>query len=220
MENAVDALKMAGAVLLFLMAISVSIVAFGMARQASDDVLDMSDRETVYINGDYYYETTGFERSVSLETIIPAIYRAYSEQYKIVFDFQDGSTDPIFTYTNARGEEQERNSIDLEFDNNLITNEDRISGYATFLNAIIYGVKDEHFNDWYYTPNKKISIPEGNSLYKRLSNSNQIIEYLGVYYPSETATEEVETTVSTNVTEDEIPDANKQEKRIITYVVK
>ena len=57
-------------------------------------------------------------------------------------------------------------------------------------------------------------------MYKRLSNSNQIIEYLGVYYPLETATEEVETTVGTNVTEDEISDANKQEKRIITYVVK
>ena len=219
MENAVDALKMAGAVLLFLMAISVSIVAFNMVRQTSDTVLGMSDRETVYINGDYYYEATGLERSVGLETVIPAIYRAYSEQYKVVFDFQVANRDPIYTYENARGQKEERYSIDLDFDNTLITNNDRTSGYNTFLDAIIYGVKDEHFNTWYYTANKKIHLPS-DSLYKRLSNSNQIIEYLGVYYPLETATEEVETTVGTNVTEDEISDANKQEKRIITYVVK
>ena len=33
MENAVDALKMAGAVLLFVLAISVAIVSFGQARE-------------------------------------------------------------------------------------------------------------------------------------------------------------------------------------------
>ena len=45
MENAVDALKMAGAVLMFVMALSVSIVAFGQVRQTADLVLDQTDRE-------------------------------------------------------------------------------------------------------------------------------------------------------------------------------
>ena len=55
MENAVDALKMAGAVLIFVMALSVSIVAFGQVRETADIILDYKDRETFYIDGDYYY---------------------------------------------------------------------------------------------------------------------------------------------------------------------
>ena len=40
MENAADALKMAAAVLMFVLALSVSIVSFGQARQASDVILN------------------------------------------------------------------------------------------------------------------------------------------------------------------------------------
>ena len=73
MENAADALKMAAAVLMFVLALSVSIVSFGQARQASDVILNYKDRETVYIDGNYYYEASGTERTVSVESIIPAI---------------------------------------------------------------------------------------------------------------------------------------------------
>ena len=77
MENAADALKMAGAVLLFVLALSVIIFSFGQARANSDIILNYKDRETTYIDGNYYYTTTGTERQVSLETVIPAIYRAF-----------------------------------------------------------------------------------------------------------------------------------------------
>ena len=80
MENAVDALKMAGAVLIFVLALSLGITSFSQARQASDAILDFQDRETEYINGDFYYETTGTERTVGLETIIPSIYRVYNSR--------------------------------------------------------------------------------------------------------------------------------------------
>ena len=77
MENAADALKMAGAVLIFVIALSISIVSFGQVRQASDVILNYRDRETVYIDGDYYYEATGTERTVGLETV-PKILSATS----------------------------------------------------------------------------------------------------------------------------------------------
>lgn len=214
MENAVEALKMAGSVLLFVMALSVSIVAFGQARQTSDVILDYRDRETEYINGDYYYEATGLERTVSFETIIPSIFRAYSEQYKIVFE---GLTEPIYTYKNARNEQEDRYIIDLDYDANIINSNDRAQGYTTFLNAIIYGVKGDNFSTWYETPSKKVILP-AQSLYDRLKG-RQIKEYLGVYYPSETADENDTTTIDTNTTQDEVPEANKQEKRIITYKI-
>ena len=111
MENAVDALKMAGAVLLFVLAISVAIVSFGQAREAADTILDYKDRETVYIDGNLYYKTTGTERTVGLETIIPTIYRAYIENYKIVFE---GLNEPIYTLKLSGNTKIAKYTIDLE----------------------------------------------------------------------------------------------------------
>ena len=213
MENAVDALKMAGAVLMFVIALSVSIVAFGQVRQTADIILDYKDRETVYIDGDYYYEATGLERTVSLETVIPSIFRAYNEQYKIVFE---GLTEPIYTYRNSRNIREERYAIDMDYDGNIINTSDSAQGYTTFLNAVIYGKKDTKFDLWYNTANKTVILPS-QSLYDRLKGK-QIKEYLGVYYPSETLDENETTTIDTNIT-GEVPDANKQEKRIITYKI-
>ena len=213
MENAVDALKMAGAVLMFVIALSVSIVAFGQVRQTADIILDYKDRETVYIDGDYYYEATGLERTVSLETVIPSIFRAYNEQYKIVFE---GLTEPIYTYRNSRNIREERYAIDMDYDGNIINTSDSAQGYTTFLKKEKYGKKDTNFDLWYNTANKTVILPS-QSLYDRLKGK-QIKEYLGVYYPSETLDENETTTIDTNIT-GEVPDANKQEKRIITYKI-
>lgn len=97
MENAADALKMAGAVLLFVLALSIIIFSFTNVRQASDTILAYRDRETEYTTGqyttgDYYYGTTQNNRTVKLETVIPSIYRAYIENYKIAFV----GIDPIY----------------------------------------------------------------------------------------------------------------------------
>ena len=73
-----------------------------------------------------------------------------------------------------------------------------------------------NFDLWYNTVNKAIILPS-QSLYDRLKGK-QIKEYLGVYYPSETLDENETTTIDTNIT-GEVPDANKQEKRIITYKI-
>lgn len=111
MENATDALKMAGAVLIFVLAISIIILAFGQVRETADTILDYRDRETVYIEGNYYYEQTGTERQVGLETIIPSIYRAYLENYKIVFD---GLEQPIYYKTQNGVNKTPIHSIDLQ----------------------------------------------------------------------------------------------------------
>ena len=219
MENAADALEMAGVVLIFVLALSVSILSLGQARQATDALLDYSDRETVYINGDYYYEAENTERNVSLETVIPAIYRAYKEQYKIVFDFQESNPDPIYTckYTSGQAD-VDRFELDSEFDNQLIPAADSNNGSKVFLNAILYGDRSTEFNNWYNnsSSSRTIELPLKN-LYDRLKNAKSIIEYLGVYYQQEVA--EVGSTEDTNSTREEVPDANKTEKRIITYVI-
>ena len=74
MENASQAIKMAGSVLLFVIAISVIILSFNQARITADTILDYRDRETYYINGDYYYKASNnLVRQVGLEAIIPSI---------------------------------------------------------------------------------------------------------------------------------------------------
>lgn len=56
-ENIADALKMAGSVLLFVMGLSIAILAFSQARESMDIVLSYSDRESLSIEGDsrFYY---------------------------------------------------------------------------------------------------------------------------------------------------------------------
>lgn len=215
MENAAEALKMAGAVLLFLIAISVSIISFGNVREAADTILEYKDRETTYIDGEYYYsQSTENEREVGLETILPTLSRVYTENYKVVFE---GLTDPIYTVKKSG---EARYCLDAEFDNDI-----RGSGTTkekSFLSAVIYGDKDNAFNSY----KDKVTLLSV-SLYDRLQNilssgsNKKIVEKSGVYYQDDEKNPNIEDDGST---EDESnigdePEVNKTKKRIITYVI-
>ena len=207
MENAVDALKMAGAVLLFVLAISVAIVSFGQAREAADTILDYKDRETVYIDGNLYYKTTGTERTVGLETIIPTIYRAYIENYKIVFE---GLNEPIYTLKISGNTEIKKYTIDLEtkkttdgiqINNVALANDEQKS---EFLCGILYRDFTKSGSQDKFEKKYNIELPRDNiSLINRLKGK-KITEYLGVYYQNDN---------------EDVPDVNKTEKRIITYKI-
>lgn len=207
MENAVDALKMAGAVLLFVLAISVAIVSFGQARETADTILDYKDRETVYIDGNLYYKTTGTERTVGLETIIPTIYRAYIENYKIVFE---GLNEPIYTLKLSGNTEIKKYTIDLEtkkttdgiqINNVALANDEQKS---EFLCGILYRDFTKSGSQDKFEKKYNIELPRDNiSLINRLKGK-KITEYLGVYYQNDN---------------EDVPDVNKTEKRIITYKI-
>lgn len=81
MENASDALKMAVAALMFVLAVSVAILAFTKARQAATAILDKSDIE--------YYNTDNIriskDRIVGIETVIPTLYSYFNEGYTVLF---------------------------------------------------------------------------------------------------------------------------------------
>lgn len=138
MENVAEALKMAAAVLVFVLALSISINAFGEARQSAQIVLNYKDRDYDY---DTYLDVNNgnTERVVGLETIVPSIYKAYKENYKIVFD-----TDKIDQQTGLYQKRNEEGkyiavfSIDLEKD---------VIGSDTqkeqFIKAILYGADSE-----------------------------------------------------------------------------
>lgn len=211
MENAADALKMAGAVLLFVLAVSVAIVSFGQARETADTILDYKDRETVYIDGNLYYETTGTERTVGLETVIPTIYRAYLENYKVVFE---GLDSPIYTMKLSNGNEIKKYTLDLEtkissdqsqniYNVSLANDEQK----SEFLCGILYKNFNKAGNETNFEKKYNVSLPDNSlieQLNRKVSSGKVIKEYLGVYYQEDN---------------EEVPDVNKTEKRIITYKI-
>lgn len=215
MENAAEALKMAGAVLIFVLAISITILSFGQVRETADIILDYKDRETFYIDGDYYYKTTGTERSVGLESVIPTVFRAYLENYKIVFE---GLESPIYKIKASVKNESgiietkiiDKYSLDLEtnlntdYQNVVLANDEQKS---EFLCGILYGkfkTTEEDFENKFNV----ILGSETKDIYSQITSLQKkgkgIKEYLGVYYQNDSKDE---------------PDVNKTEKRIITYKI-
>lgn len=101
MENASDAIIMAGAVLIFVIALTVAMTVFSQARQTVDTVVYASDRTN-------YYEYLSFDisnniknRIVGLETIIPTLYKYYKENYTVVFLDENGKGMKLYeTLTN------------------------------------------------------------------------------------------------------------------------
>jgi len=119
MENVADALKIAAAVLIFVLALSITINAFGEARIASRTILEYKDREYDYTYVEENKDSNGnvvTERIVGLESIVPTIYKAYKENYKIVFDenISQISDDGIYKRKDDRGQQVAVYSIDLQ----------------------------------------------------------------------------------------------------------
>lgn len=199
-ENVADALSMAGAVLLFVIGLSIAFLTFSQARETIDIVLSYSDRESLTIEGDerfYYLSNGNTNRYVGKETIIPAIYRAYKENYKIVFNFNDGGE--YYLFKDSGGNKV--TSIDLEKQS---ISSDLAS--RKFLDGIIYRKFDTNQEDFKknfnITPNNEKGLYE--YLTEREQNAN-IKESLGTYY--------IDDINSTS----EIEEVNKTEKRVITY---
>ena len=212
MENAAEALKMAGAVLLFVLALSVAIVSFGQARETADTILDYRDREVQYIDGEeymdyFYYKSTGTERTVGLEAVIPTIYRSYIENYKIVFERLDG---PIYTLNLSGGKTIDKYTIDLEttktgeieVNNVSLANDEQKSEFLCGI--LYYDFTKFNGNKNAFEKKYNVTLPSsGSGLIERLKGK-KITEYLGVYYQNDN---------------EDVPDVNKTEKRIITYKI-
>ena len=226
-DNVADALKMAGSVLLFVLGLSIVFLAYSDARQAIDAVLSHSDRESYVIEEDarYYYlqKNAKTSRVVGKETIIPTIYRAYKENYKIVFEFKD----PDYYLFMKNGEKI--NTIDLQKQSIGSDLESR-----QFLDGIIYGkfdyepgkTKNDYIGKFSLSTVGKGDVNDkSKSLFYYIKDTDKITESLGTYYQEDTEestdkrdersarTYELTGTYSPT----EVSEANKTEKRVITY---
>ena len=99
MENATDALKIAFAVIVFTMALTIAIIMFSQLNRVSEIVISSSD-----ITRYYQYEIAKDEeqtRIVGLENIIPTLYKYYKENYTVLFLNKNGTPLDLYkTQTN------------------------------------------------------------------------------------------------------------------------
>ena len=205
MENAADALKIAASVLIFVVALSISINAFGEARMTATTILNYQDNEYDYTYVEENTDASGnvsTERIVGVETVVPSIYKAYRENYKIVFKGLDGG---VYTKDDETGRAQEINTIDLQ--NEVLGTE---SQKEQFVNAILYGRKYSEFNTVKTTFENNLRIHlNDEGIYDKIVG-RKIKENIGIYYQEEAGLEEDDSSV---------PDANKTTKQVITYTL-
>ena len=221
MENVAEALKMAGEMLLFILALGIGISSFSQARETSDALLKYTDREYVT----QYQEMGTTQRVVGEETVIPTIYRAYKERFKIYFYEADKSPLELYTITNAQTlEETSVNAIDAD---KPALGQDWQKD--NFIMALLYGtnanLKDQYgntisFDEFETSLNTGYSIYHlnPNGIYDIIIKSNQFEEYFGVYYPSQAregageGAEGEETNVNAQTTSEE-------KMRVISYYI-
>lgn len=169
MENAVEALKIAFAILMFVMALSLGISSISKANNALTAIVSYNDRETEY----NYVKAQGLTRTVGVETIVPIMYKAYKENYEVRFYDEKGKPLIIYHETDATG--------------NLTGNEvTSIDGSEVFASA-----KDaeEHLNQILGPLSKvetkyKKQIYYSDGFYKYLLDK-QFKEELGEYYQND-----------------------------------
>ena len=211
MENAADALKMIAAFLMFLMALSISIMAFGRVRETSQIILEYEDREYDYTYVENNYDNNGnvvTQRWVGVEEIIPSIYKAYYENNKILFDIEGVYLfKKEITQGPNKGTMENINYIDLDTEELGLDSKTK----REFLKAILYWGTEKTNDEFKHTLKTKHIELAQKGLYQTLTETlknKKLKESIGVYYMDE---------VKSNDTDIYTPKSNRDLKRIITY---
>ena len=212
MENVADALKMAADFLVFITALAIGITSFSQAKSTAQILLNYTDRE---YETQYVESTSTTDRVVGAETIIPTIYRAYKENYKILFYNSDDNNDKMELFKKG---EQPINYIDLGSDSKILSLADDAKK-DDFIMVLLYGNKAKVTTvttgeDFIKKMKNEqgINLPE-DGIYGRIKSS-KFIERFGVYYPDE---ERESSNTDDESSSTNVPTANKDKKRIISY---
>ena len=193
MENAADALKIAFAVMVFVLALSLSISCLSEANSAVQAVAFMRDRETNYT---YVTPSSKLTRIVGVETVVTSMYKA------------DGTDLVLYYRTDNNGNRIKKDNVDIPVtyidlkDENYANAEEAI----THLNFLLGNYRSYKSND-YYTKHSNLKKYEKQlnddyyshgGLYNFFAGKT-FIENLGEYYQG--------------------TDSTKIKKRVITYTI-
>ena len=208
MENASEALLMAFAVLIFVVALSLGISSFSLARQTTQSIVEMTDREFDYTYVDF--NSTDTSRIVGIETVIPSLYRAYRENFIVRFYKANGEELPVYR-KKVRNVLTKTNEINLEKE--AVANQEKAT---LFVDCLLYGNLKDNFNTC-----ENLSITNFYDTIKEM----KFKEELGIYYIEDLEDEKQDNSSNgeeisdSDITDAEVSDVNKTEKRVITYTV-
>mgnify|MGYP004495570967 CR=1 FL=1 len=182
MENAVDALKIAAGVLMFVLALTISISCFSQANESITTIVNMKDKDTNILY-DNIKPSNSLTRIVGVETIIPTLYKTYDENIEVYFKDASGEAMKVYYKIDANGErEQNDNQEDITIDYINLADETypdketRVKHLDMILGGRYY--MDEDFKKKY---SKQIFYPEG---FFNIIKEKKFEEQLGEYYES------------------------------------
>lgn len=142
-----------------------------------------------------------------LESIVPTIYKAYKENYKIIFDKNLFENDEGVYKKQSDTTATPIYSIDLQEE--VIGNPKQSE---ELIMAILYGKAYENFENIKKTFNTNMKIILNDTgIYDKINNV-KVKESIGIYYQDEEVKED-----GTTSNADSVPDSNRDVKRIITY---
>ena len=100
MENASDALIMAGQVLIFIIALTVCISSFSSIRIGIDNVIDQTETIKLAKDSDLYINfiqsrDSGSTRIVGAETVVSSMYRAIKEDFAMYLELSNATFDSV-----------------------------------------------------------------------------------------------------------------------------
>lgn len=204
MENATEALKIAFGVMMFVLALTLSITSFSQATQAVEGITYMSDRETTYT---YVKPASNSNRIVGVETIIPTMYNAYKENYKVYFyesytDENNNQPMYLYKYVDPNVAAAPTNIYYVDLEKEIFSSATEAIEHLD----VLLGKRPINTTAKYY---EQFIHTEG--LYEFLSGK-KFEEILGEYYQEDALD-------AANGTSSGILDVNKTKKRIITYVL-
>lgn len=173
MENAADALKMAAAILIFIIAIASSFSLFGTAKQTADSIIGMRDKqaylESADLEGVLYTTsnsvksdgtkfTSNGDRIVSVSDVISTIYRYSKEKYGVTIIQLNGTKGKVIARYDSVTETQYINNWKMRTD--------------TEKDAIAKLIKDNLLNDYVKIDLNRTTLED---LYKLKDENNNIV---------------------------------------------
>ena len=137
MENAVDALKIAFAVFVFIVALTITFMMISQAKSTADYVLYYSDKTNFYNK----LNTKEKNREVSVNTVIATLYRYYNETISVTVDLTNvGKGSRTFDISNNTS--LDKNAIEKDLADYIETNLKGVTNnfIEEFVDAPISGI--------------------------------------------------------------------------------
>lgn len=176
MENASEALIMAGQVLIFIIALTVCISSFTTVRVGIDGMMDEAETIKLSKDSDLYVNyiqsrDEGATRIVGAETVVSSMYRAIKEDFTMYIEFEDTALlNRLETKLKNKSIELIRSKDNLNRLEVRISNTANYRSHSILANGFYDEIKDLKFKEYLgeYQENTDSGVSSENKQVKRI----------------------------------------------------